>query len=138
MWLVLWRQLDRFVPGFTKGRAWPLALGRWAVTFVIMNIGWLMFREQNIHELARQLTASPFAAPAMDWRIAGFFTVLMAIYSLPLWLHAALESPLLARWWSLRDRWQGFTLQTAGGVLLMLALLAMASRISSDFIYFQF
>ena len=111
---------------------------RWGITFVLMNIGWLMFREQNLHELIRQMTASPFTAPAEDWRIAGFFTVLMAIYSTPLWVHAVLEKPLLSRWGTLRDQWRGLALQTAGGAVLFLVLLLTSSKVSSDFIYFQF
>ncbi|MDB6138879.1 MAG: D-alanyl-lipoteichoic acid biosynthesis protein DltB [Verrucomicrobiaceae bacterium] len=138
VWLVVWRQFELRAPGLAKGGGTARSLMRWALTFVLMNIGWLLFREQNLHELVRQMTASPFNAPAKDWRIGGFFTALMAIYSLPLWLHAVLEKPLLSRWGSLRNSWQGFALQTAGGIVLFLGLLLMSSKVSSDFIYFQF
>ena len=138
VWLVLWRQMELRAPGFFKGDGLARNLARWGITFVLMNIGWLMFREQNLHELIRQMTASPFTAPAEDWRIAGFFTVLMAIYSIPLWIHAVLEKPLLSRWDTLRDQWRGLALQTAGGAVLFLILLLTSSKVSSDFIYFQF
>lgn len=136
--LVLWRILERWLPGFAKGEGILRALPRWAITFVLTNIGWLMFREQNTHELLRQLTASPFGVPAEDWRIGGFFTSLMIIYSLPLWIHALLEKPLLAAWADRRGRTSSFVMQTAAGIVLMLALLGLASRESSAFIYFQF
>ncbi len=138
LWLVIWRQLELKAPGFAKGKGPAVGLVRWGFTFVLMNIGWLMFREQNLHELVRQITANPFTAPADDWRIGGYFTALMVIYSVPLWIHAALEKLLLWRWETLRDRWQGLALQTAGGIVLFLALLLMSSKVSSDFIYFQF
>ena len=136
--LVLWRLLDRWLPGFTKGSGTVRALLRWGVTMVLVNIGWLMFREQSFPDLVRQMTASPFAAPVDDWRIGGFFLALMAIYSLPLWIHAALQKPLLDRWDQWRDTRAGFALQLAAGVALSLGFFTLSSRVTSDFIYFQF
>ena len=105
---------------------------------VLVNIGWLMFREQSFPHLARQMVANPFTAPLDDWRIGGFFVVLMAIYSLPLWIHAALQKPLLDQWDRWRDTNSGFALQTVAGAVLSLAFFALSSRVTSDFIYFQF
>ena len=136
--LVLWRALDHWLPGFTTGSGRGRSLLRWGVTFVLTNVGWLLFREQNIHELVRQLTVNPFTASADDWRIGGFFVVLMAIYSLPLWLHAVLEKPLLSNWTDRRDTWAGFALQTAAGIAVVLVFFTLAAKVSSDFIYFQF
>ena len=138
LWLVIWRQFERFVPGLAKSPGKFPTLLRWAFTFLLMNIGWLMFREQNLHELVRQLSANPFTAPANDWRIGRFIVVLMILYSLPLWIHTALETRIIAQWHTLRDTNGGFILQTLGGVSLMLLLLLMSSKVSSDFIYFQF
>lgn len=138
MLLVLWRHLDRFVPRFTQGSGVVATILRWSLTMVLVNIGWLMFREQSFPDLIRQLRASPFAAPVDDWRIGGFFTAMMLLYSLPLWLHAAIQRPLLDQWDRWRDTWGGWALQTCTGLLLMLALCTLASRVSSDFIYFQF
>ena len=137
-WLVIWRQLEIRCPHLVRGTGLVRTLARWAFTMLLMNVGWLMFREQNLHELVRQLTASPFTAPANDWRIAGFFTALMFLYSLPLWLHAALESPLLLGWERVRDRWWGLALQCMAGMALFSTLLLMSSKVGSDFIYFQF
>lgn len=136
--LVLWRLLDRWLPGFTQGEGWFRILLRWAVTMVLVNIGWLMFREQSFPDLIRQFSVSPFTAPTDDWRIGGFFVALMALYSLPLWLHAALQKPLLDRWLQLRDTKSGFALQTLAGLLLALAFFTLSSKVSSEFIYFQF
>jgi len=100
--LVLWRLLDQWVPGFTKGSGRGLAVLRWALTMLLVNIGWLMFREQSLPDLVRQLGVNPFNAPLDDWRVGGFFVALMGIYSLPLWIHAAIQGPVLDHW----DRWR--------------------------------
>lgn len=136
--LVLWRQLDRKLPGFTQGKGIVRTALRWSITMVLVNIGWLMFREQSFPDLLRQMRANPFSAPVDDWRIGGFFAAMMLLYSLPLWLHAALQKPLLDHWGRWRDTWTGMALQTVGGIALILAFCTLASRVSSDFIYFQF
>lgn len=136
--LVLWRLLERWVPGFTQGTGVIRIVIRWAITMILVNIGWLMFREQSFPDLVRQISASPWDAPVDDWRIGGFFTALMLLYSLPLWLHAALQRPLLDRWHEWRDTNTGFMIQTAIGLLLALAFFTLSSETGSDFIYFQF
>lgn len=136
--LVLWRWLDRWTPGFTQGKGWSRALLRWGITMVLVNIGWLMFREQSFPDLLRQVRASPFGVSADDWRVGGFFAAMMALLSLPLWLHAALQTPLLDRWDQWRGTWPGLALQLLGGVVLSLGYFSLSSRVSSDFIYFQF
>ena len=136
--LVLWRLLDRWVPGFTQGTGWMPAVLRWGITMLLVNIGWLMFREQSFPDLLRQLRTNPFTAPVDDWRIGGFFVAIMGLYSLPLWLHAALQKPLLDHWERWRDTWTGFVLQTLAGLVLALAFCMLASRVTSSFIYFQF
>lgn len=136
--LVIWRWLDRWLPGFTQAPGRARSLTRWIVTMVLVNIGWLMFREQSFPDLVRQMVASPFAAPSDDWRIGGFFAALMALYSLPLWIHAALQKPLLDEWDRWRDTRAGFALQVVAGVMLSLAFFVLSSRVTSDFIYFQF
>ena len=136
--LVLWRALDRWLPGYTQGKGAGLAFLRWSVTFVLINIGWLMFREQSFPDLMRQLTTSPFHVSADDWRIGSFFVSLMVIHSLPLWIHAFLQKPLLDSWETWRDTRMGFALQLAAAVALSLTFFTLSSRVTSDFIYFQF
>ena len=136
--LVLWRGLDRWLPGFTQSTGTWRVMLRWSITMVLVNIGWLMFREQSFPDLLRQIRANPFSAPVEDWRIGGFFVAMMALYSTPLWLHAALQKPLLDHWEFRRDTRTGFVLQTVAGFALSLAFFTLASRVTSDFIYFQF
>ncbi|MBL8223156.1 MAG: MBOAT family protein, partial [Bryobacterales bacterium] len=121
--LVLWRILDRTLPAFTQGKGLFVTACRWGVTMILVHIGWLMFREQNFSELLRQMFSPPTGATADDWRIAGVFVALMALLSLPLWIHAAVQPRLLDHWDKWRDRPAGFALQTGIGFALAIGWL---------------
>jgi len=107
--------------------------------FLLTNLGWLIFREQNVHQLWRELTLSPSATPASDWRVATYLSLLTLFFSLPLVLHTIWD--LL-----LRDRmqhWSGWqraawTAATVVSLVLFLGILFLRSDTSQDFIYFQF
>jgi alginate O-acetyltransferase complex protein AlgI len=105
---------------------------RIALMFVLTNIGWLIFREQNIAALWRDLTLSPAAAPMLDWKVAAYLCTVIGFYSLPLLLHAVvgnLRMPLPTR---------SFAAQCTAGVALFIGVLVLRSSVSADFIYFQF
>jgi hypothetical protein len=138
LWLVIWRVFDRWVPWFTQSKSLPPTLLRWAFTMLLVNIGWLMFREQSMTDLLRLITASPLGVPETDWRVGGFFTSLMVLVSLPLWLHAALQAPLLDKWAEWRDTPAGLALQAAAGFVLTVMWFTLAPEVTSAFIYFQF
>lgn len=112
-------------------------------TFVLVNIGWLIFRETDIHFLLRDLTLSPFATSALDREAGRYLFLLAGLYSVPLWIHAAWDAlgrrPAVA--WALaplRQGVPGLAFQTMVGGLLFAVLLVLRSRTSLDFIYFQF
>jgi D-alanyl-lipoteichoic acid acyltransferase DltB (MBOAT superfamily) len=107
--------------------------------FALTNLGWLIFREQNIHHLWRDLTLRPGAAPADDWRVAQYLLATLGIFALPLILHTVWDAglrPLVARW----NRWPilGWCASTAVAVVLFAGLLLLRSNTTQDFIYFQF
>jgi hypothetical protein len=105
---------------------------RIALMFVLTNIGWLIFREQNIAALWRDLTLSPAAAPMLDWKVAAYLCTVIGFYSIPLVLHAALDNirlPLPTR---------SFAAQCTAGLVLFFGVLLLRSSVSADFIYFQF
>jgi alginate O-acetyltransferase complex protein AlgI len=113
------------------------------VMFVLVNIGWLMFRETDTGYLFRHLTLSPFGATAFE-RQAGAYLFLMAfIYSIPLWIQSLwvvygrprLDASRSARLvetpgWALGEA-------TLAGIAFAL-ILVFRSLQSLDFIYFQF
>lgn len=119
------------------------AVPQWAITFLLVQVGWLFFREADAAMLWRDLTLVPGTAPLAE-RQAGAYLFLVALtLSLPLWAHS-----LWTRWQgAYTDRpvvreaevasstiaWQGL----AVGVMLA-TILVLRSRTSLDFIYFAF
>jgi hypothetical protein len=111
-------------------------------TFVLVLIGWLMFRETDTAALWRALTLTPLDVPEADWRIGGYLALLALVYALPLWIDSVWHEyvrPRLTRP-DAGDHWSVGTL-VVRAVLVALAVAAIAvfrSRQSLDFIYFQF
>lgn len=122
--------------------AW-LAGPRIAGMFVLTCIGWLLFRETELSAIIRDLTLSPLDSPALDRQAALYLFVLAFIYSSPLWIQS-----LWIEWHrgSAGERARGVTpsgwgpavLQGAACGAAFAAVLIFRSRISMDFIYFQF
>ena len=64
--ILIYRYAARVIP--QPFQTFPSAkILRIALMFVLTNIGWLIFREQSIAALWRDLTLSPAAAPMLDW-----------------------------------------------------------------------
>ncbi|HTV02896.1 MAG TPA: MBOAT family O-acyltransferase, partial [Luteitalea sp.] len=130
-------------PGRHRIPLWRGVL-QWAGMFVLIHIGWLLFRESDAAMLWRDLTLVPGTAPLRE-RQAGLYLFLIALsFSLPLWAHT-----LWTAWQgrSYTDRpavseaevptstlaWQA----VAVGVMFA-TILVLRSRTSLDFIYFAF
>jgi D-alanyl-lipoteichoic acid acyltransferase DltB (MBOAT superfamily) len=133
----LLRPSERVVPGWIVV---PQIMGM----FVLTNIGWLLFRETELSAIVRDLTLSPLAASEADRQIGLYLFALASLYSLPLWAQSIWvdmhrpnvrapdpHGPIAAGWPRLIA--QG----VACGVAFA-AILALRSRASLDFIYFQF
>ena len=112
--------------------------------FVLVHIGWLMFREGDAAMLWRDLTLVPGTAPLAE-RQAGLYLFLIALtFSIPLWAHS---------FWTM---WQGRSYtdrpayheadvstrtvawQALAVGLMFATILVLRSRTSLDFIYFAF
>lgn len=137
--LVVWMLWSRAPEAFRPERM-PRVM-RVALTFALIHVGWLMFREQSLPHLLKHLTLNPFAADAEQWRMGWFFVAQTLLYAFPLYLH-----PLLDRWLARRTEdaeahypgWRWTVGLTALGVVLYLGIILLRSPASSDFIYFQF
>jgi D-alanyl-lipoteichoic acid acyltransferase DltB (MBOAT superfamily) len=113
------------------------------VTFALVNVGWLMFRETDIHFLWRDLTLSPFSASALDRQAGAYLFLVAALYSIPLWLHAIWDGTQPpqeadAAAFSMRKSVPRLVFETAVAGVLFSLLLVFRSRTSLDFIYYQF
>ena len=133
--IVIYRAAGRILPQWSQ--EWTgVGVARVCLMFILTNIGWLIFREQNIEALWRDLTLNPLLATKMDWQVAGYLGALIGLYSFPLCVH------VLGSVWLPQDEraesglFLGF--QTAVFTLLFLGVLALRSGVGSDFIYFQF
>ncbi len=112
--------------------------------FVLTLVGWLLFRETELSAIVRDLTLSPFSAPAAD-RDAGLYLFLLTlVYSLPLWVQsiwveyhrdeAGVRRPAPIA----PPGWPRAAVQGVACGLAFAAILLLRSRASLDFIYFQF
>jgi D-alanyl-lipoteichoic acid acyltransferase DltB (MBOAT superfamily) len=132
--LVAHRALERRVPWlFTAPRLRPIRI---LVMFVLVNVGWLMFRETELSRLLADLTLNPFD-DTNNGRLAAFHLLaLTLVYSLPVVVDSVLyRSGVYERVERLRAP------AVAGGVtaaFLVLVTAFLHSEASSDFIYFQF
>jgi len=107
--------------------------------FVLTNIGWLIFREQDLQQLWRDLTLLPGATPAAEWKAAAYLSTLTLIFALPLAAHTFWDTvlrPRVERWrsWS-RCAWAAETMVALG---CFAGILLLRSETTQDFIYFQF
>jgi len=113
-----------------------------AVMFLLANVGWLIFREREFDALVRDVLLSPSAATAAEWQAGAYLFLLAALYSLPLWAHAAWDVLPFGRARAGRETpyaGAGWIVAQAilCGVLLAL-IVVLRSRESLSFIYFQF
>ncbi len=122
----------------------PLILLQVAGTFVAMMAGWLLFRETNPHYLMAFLHLSPRASTPLEKQFGVHLLALAATWSLPLavndlWVLCRERSAGFNRW--IEAVGDGLTLAGAQaltvGTLTALTLV-LRSRVSFDFIYFQF
>jgi alginate O-acetyltransferase complex protein AlgI len=123
---------------------WWQAVPQWAVMFLLVNVGWLMFRESDTDMLLRHLTLLPGGSTPLEQRTGLYLFLLTLTFSVPLWAH------------SLWTVWRGHSyterravteadvpprlvvLQAVAVGLMFMAILALRSRTTLDFIYFQF
>jgi hypothetical protein len=112
---------------------------RLGLTFVLVHIGWLMFREQDLRQLADAFRLNP-VVPAPIWEAGLFLAGQAALYSVPLWIWPLVEKAAGPEGCRLPapQRWTRVGLDAAAGALLVAGVLILTSPTAADFIYFQF
>jgi alginate O-acetyltransferase complex protein AlgI len=106
--------------------------------FVLTLVGWLLFRETELHAIVRAFTLMPWHSSAQDRQVGLYLFLLAFGYSIPLWAQsiwverhrgrAALEEESLGR----------AAVRALAYGAAFAAILVLRSRTSLDFIYFQF
>lgn len=137
--LVIWRFWEKGPERWRPARfwKWPQVL----LTFLLVQFGWLFFREQNLDALWNYLTLDPRQASADDWRAGLYLVVNVCFYAWPLAVHAAIDRWLEKHADSAEANFPGIrwlALQSAAAAVLLVAILVLRSPAASDFIYFQF
>jgi alginate O-acetyltransferase complex protein AlgI len=127
---------------FGASRGSPLAAAliplQVAGMFCLTLVGWLLFRETDVHAIVRDLRLLPWHSTPADRQIGLYLFLLAFGYSLPLWAQSVWvnrhhgEHPLA------ESAWSGVILRAAACGLAFAAILVLRSRTSLDFIYFQF
>ncbi len=115
-----------------------------ALTFVLMMGGWLFFRETNPAYLFRFLRLSPFEAPPRNARSPSTCSMSVARLAAPADPRrpggacgaSAARTGGRRRSWPARYPRLAAEMVAVGGLFTL--ILVLRSRISFDFIYFQF
>lgn len=139
--VAFWPWLARLVPVFGTAGGKAGVVLRVAVTFVLMHIGWLLFREHNVTALGEAFALSPFEAPLSHWRMGLGLAAEAWLYGLPL----IVLLPLLQYCGAIPSpgspqhlTWKWALLQAAAAAACLLVILFLRCEVGSDFIYFAF
>ena len=135
-----WHLAEKHGPRLTRGGGSAGHLGRTVLTFLLVHVAWLMFREQNLSQLLKSLTLNPFIASPRAWETGFFLAAQTLLYAMPLWLLPVFERLLGPDWRKLPapESWPRVALDGILSALLLAGVLVFASQVGSDFIYFQF
>jgi D-alanyl-lipoteichoic acid acyltransferase DltB (MBOAT superfamily) len=141
--LVLSRVSARLVPAPSTSLVRTLAPLRVAATFVLVHVGWLMFRETDTSMLLRHLTVSPMADSPLDRQAALSLVLMLVPFAVPLFVEGLVVEWHRGRVAPRADPDAGFRLPAVAlqGLfigLILTSILLFRSSASLDFIYFQF
>ena len=105
------------------------------VMFSFTVVGWMIFRETDIHRLLHFLTSSPLEGDDLQRRAAFVMLTVTGLTALPLVLEAVVVLYVLPR---IRERAWFFPVETSAWAVFALGIFTFIRMTASDFIYFQF
>jgi alginate O-acetyltransferase complex protein AlgI len=112
--------------------------------FILTCIGWLIFRETELHQLVFDLQLMPWESTEAGRSAGLYLFILVFVYSIPLWIYdmwAEANAPDLVRAIDVPEaapRWGRVAAQSALCGVLFAAILVMRSQTALNFIYFAF
>ena len=134
----------RFVKQMTRGWNAAAGISRWLTpvrigfTFVLVCVGWLLFRVTDLHRLGQYLRLSPFQ-PGNDLEPGLVLLGLALLYSLPIWIHGLAHLYRQRHWPDNQPLPRSLLMaRPLLMALLFLGILLLRSPEPSTFIYFQF
>jgi alginate O-acetyltransferase complex protein AlgI len=133
--IVIYNNASRVTPAWIADTRGLLPL-KVLLMFGLTNIGWLMFRETDLHQLVAYFWLSPWAATPLEWQAAGYFSAMVLLYSIPLMVHMLIDGERAAV--SAPAALNSLAVRTATSTALFGGILLLRAASSADFIYFQF
>jgi len=117
----------------------PVLGARILLTFLLVNIGWLMFREADTATLLSHFQLVPWASNPRDNEIALYLFGMTLFYSLPIFLHGLLYF-FDKQTRGLQEDYARYLLllRPVLAAILLLGILTLRSPEPATFIYFQF
>lgn len=110
---------------------------KWFVTFIIVQIGWLLFREHDFNYILKYLALSPFDITFEDYQTATFIALKVLIYFFPVWLHM-----FYSQWkdvfFSGSRKWLIYPFKALVSLFLFIGIMTLYCPDPLDFIYFRF
>lgn len=137
-----WRPVPR-----DHASGWPASVAHGVLMFMLVHVGWLLFRETDTAYLLKYLQAMPWSAPAGNFEAGTYLFLSVLTFAWPIFAHDWLSALSGRRELVLKLRHPerapaaevrvALVQGLAAGALLT-AILVLHSRTSMDFIYFQF
>jgi alginate O-acetyltransferase complex protein AlgI len=139
--IVIYNNVGRFTPAWIAETRSLLPI-KVLLMFGLTNVGWLMFRETDLHQLMAYFSLSPWAATPLEWHAAAYFSMMVLLYSIPLMIHMFIDRERAALIFQgavgapgVKD---SLAFRTATSTALFGGILLLRAANSADFIYFQF
>jgi alginate O-acetyltransferase complex protein AlgI len=117
---------------------------RIAGMFVLTLVGWLIFRETELAQLGRHLMLTPWESSELGRSAGLYLFLLVAVYSIPLWIHDLWAELGLPDWSAAIDapepspQWRQVAMQAAVCGAMVMVIVTFRSLTALDFIYFAF
>ncbi len=115
-------------------------LGAVGVTFVLVHMGWFLFRADDLSILWDSVSAQTLGTAVGSVSVTMFLFFQVALYSLPLWIAAVYRAARGCDWYTdvIGRTFVNIPIKTGIAMALFVAILMLRSQVNVDFIYFQF
>ena len=115
-------------------------VGAILITFVLVHVGWFLFRADDLSILWNSVSAQFLGTSVGPGSVTMFLFFQVALYSLPLWIAAAYRAASGSEWYTdvIGRKVVDLPIKTGTAMALFVGILMVRSQVNVDFIYFQF
>lgn len=135
---VIYKIFDNIIPLKIKNIKYTSLLTI-PIFFFLTNIGWMIFREQNLNSLIQYFNLFTTQSNDVDFKIFLYLFLMLLLYSLPI----IITSTYLFITENMKNKIQTnqnlkLLTKVLGAIILYFGILAFKSNTAIDFLYFQF